>query len=202
MKLTLLITNKFNTEAPISCTIETAPSISDCSRAQCFAMCAWHSVLYGSANVYSVCCRCDFAVQCHGSSHGARSSRRQQVGPSIVSTLTLFQRDSVAAAGFCFVDRCERSSPTRWFSDKRLCDNSGNRKVVRTWSRRQCQRDGVAKIAGSNNGETQALAFANESLRLARLAWSEKDGASIRRWNLDETVRQVGGMLITDSRYL
>ena len=56
------------------------------------------------------------------------------------------------------------------------------------------------KIAGSNNGETQALAFADESLRLARLAWSEQDGASIRRWNLDETVRQVGGMLITDPR--
>ena len=29
------------------------------------------------------------------------------------------------------------------------------------------------KIAGSNNGETEALAFADESLWLVRLAWSE-----------------------------
>ena len=56
------------------------------------------------------------------------------------------------------------------------------------------------KIGGSNNGETQALAFADESLWLVRLAWSEMHGASMRRWHLDETVRQVGGMLITDSR--
>ena len=56
------------------------------------------------------------------------------------------------------------------------------------------------KIAGSNNGETQALAFADESLWLVRLAWSETHGAPMRRWHLDETVRQVGGMLITDSR--
>ena len=54
------------------------------------------------------------------------------------------------------------------------------------------------KIAGSNNGETQALAFADESLWLVRLAWSEMHGASMR--HLDETVRQVGGMLITHSR--
>ena len=51
------------------------------------------------------------------------------------------------------------------------------------------------KIVGSNNGETQAHAFADESLWLARLAWSE-----MRRWHLAEAVRQVGGMLITDSR--
>ena len=56
------------------------------------------------------------------------------------------------------------------------------------------------KIAGSNDGETQTLAFADESLWLARLAWSEMHGTSMRRWHLDETVRQVGGMLITDSR--
>ena len=56
------------------------------------------------------------------------------------------------------------------------------------------------KIAGSNNGETQALAFADESLWLVRLAWSEVHGARMRRWHLDETVRQAGGMLITDSR--
>ena len=56
------------------------------------------------------------------------------------------------------------------------------------------------KIAGSNNGETQALAFADESLWLVRLAWSEMLGAPMRRWHLDERVRQVGGKLITDSR--
>ena len=40
------------------------------------------------------------------------------------------------------------------------------------------------KIAGSNNGETQALAFADESLWLVRLAWSEMHGASM--WHLDD----------------
>ena len=58
----------------------------------------------------------------------------------------------------------------------------------------------LRKIAGSNNGETQTLAFADESLWLARLAWSEMHAAPMRRWHLDEAVRQVGGMLITDSR--
>ena len=43
----------------------------------------------------------------------------------------------------------------------------------------------------SDNGETQALSFADESLWLARLAWSEMHGASMRCWHLDETVRQV-----------
>ena len=51
------------------------------------------------------------------------------------------------------------------------------------------------KFARSSNGETQALAFADESLWLVRLAWSEMHGAPMRRWHLDETVRQVGGML-------
>ena len=56
------------------------------------------------------------------------------------------------------------------------------------------------KIAGSNNGETRALAFADESFWLIWLAWSQMHGVPMRRWHLDETVRQVGGMLITDSR--
>ena len=67
---------------------------------------------------------------------------------------------------------------------------------VMAWRSFKLQR----KIAGSNNGETQALAFADESLWLVRFAWSEMHGASMRHWHLDETVRQVGGMLITDSR--
>ena len=56
------------------------------------------------------------------------------------------------------------------------------------------------KIAGSNDGETQATAFADEFLWLARLAWSEMHGAPTRRWHLAEAVTQVGGMLVTDSR--
>ena len=109
----------------------------------------------------------------------------------------------MASVGLCFVGRCERSSSPRCFSDRRLCDNSGYRKAVRTWSIRRCQRDGLAilqtprKIAGS---KTQALAFADESIWLARLAWSEMHGAPMRRWHLDEAVRQAEGMLITDSR--
>ena len=55
-----------------------------------------------------------------------------------------------------------------------LCDNSGYRKAVRTWSRRRCQRGDPSsfprKIAGSNNGETQALAFADESIPLVGTA--------------------------------
>ena len=35
---------------------------------------------------------------------------------------------------------------------------------------------------------------------MVRLAWSEMHGAPMRCWHLDETVRQVGDMLITDSR--
>ena len=56
------------------------------------------------------------------------------------------------------------------------------------------------KIAGSNDGETQALAFAGEFLWVARLAWSEMHDAPMRRWHLDEAVREVGGMLITDEK--
>ena len=55
------------------------------------------------------------------------------------------------------------------------------------------------KIAGSNNGDTQALSFAEEFVWLARLARSDMHGAPLKRWHLDEAVRQVGGMLITDS---
>ena len=58
----------------------------------------------------------------------------------------------------------------------------------------------LRKVAGSNNGETQVLAISDESLWLVRLAWSEMHGAPMRRWHLGETVRQVSGMFITDSR--
>ena len=73
-----------------------------------------------------------FAIECDGTSRGTRSSGRQQAGPRCasqsctVSSFSLFQSDSVAAAGFCFVGRCERSSPSRWISNRRLRDNSGH----------------------------------------------------------------------------
>ena len=47
------------------------------------------------------------------------------------------------------------------------------------------------KIAGSNNRETQALAFADESLWLTWLAWSEMHGAPVRQWHQDEALAQV-----------
>ena len=76
--------------------------------------------------------------------------------------------------------------PSRWISDRWLRDNSGQEDDVSVMAWRSFKLPG--KIAGSNNGETQALAFAGESLWLARLAWSELHGASMRRWHLDETV--------------
>ena len=102
--------------------------------------------------------------------------------------------------------RCERLSPTRrsrtesyvvTLASERLFGRGQEDEVsVMAWRSFKLLR----KIAGSNNGETQALAFSDESLWLARLAWSEMHGAPMRRWHLDETVRQVGGMLITNSR--
>ena len=85
------------------------------------------------------CCRCELAVECHGSARGGRFSGRQHVAlrhASQCCTVLFTSTPSTRLRG--------SSVPTRWFSDKRLCDNSGYRKVVRTWSRRRCQRDGVA----------------------------------------------------------
>ena len=56
------------------------------------------------------------------------------------------------------------------------------------------------KIGGSNNVETQAMAFADETLWLTRLMWSEIHGVELRRWLLDLSVRTVPAMLVTDSR--
>ena len=56
------------------------------------------------------------------------------------------------------------------------------------------------KTQGANNAETQAVAFGDESLWLTRLMWAEIHGCTIDRWNMDATVREVPGMLITDSR--
>ena len=55
-----------------------------------------------------------------------------------------------------------------------------------------------SKIAGSNNGETQALAFADESLWLVRLDWSEMYGASMRLCqpsSLQSELRSIGARL-------
>ena len=102
--------------------------------------------------------------------------------------------------------RCERSSPpdgsrSRGYaitlaSEKLFGHGQDDDVSVMAWRSFKLPR----KIAGSNNGETQALAFADESLWLVRLALSEMHAASMRRWHLDETVRQVGGMLITYPR--
>ncbi|CAK0897474.1 unnamed protein product [Prorocentrum cordatum] len=56
------------------------------------------------------------------------------------------------------------------------------------------------KIWGSNNNETQSTAFGDEKLWLSRLMWAELDGVEPTRWKLDDTVKTVPGMLITDSR--
>ena len=111
-------------------TIKTATWILDSSRAQYVARCTWHCLLESSANVSSVCCGCEFAVECDGSSRGTRSSGRQQAGPRYASQ-------------FCTVSSFSLS-PSRWISDRRLRDNSDHWKVVWTWSRRRCQRVGLA----------------------------------------------------------
>ena len=106
------------------------PRISDCSRAQHVARCAWHSVLENSATIYSVCCRCDFAVECYGLSPWCKifwtptswSKTCVAVRHSLF-TLTLSMR---LRGSSWFLLRWAGASdrpPTRWFSDKRLCDN-------------------------------------------------------------------------------
>eukprot|EP00959_Pyramimonas_sp_CCMP1952_P338528 7089581-Pyramimonas_sp.AAC.1 len=55
-------------------------------------------------------------------------------------------------------------------------------------------------ISGSNNNETQSTAFGDEMLWLSRLMWAELHGVEPTRWKLDDTVKTVPGMLITDSR--
>ena len=55
-------------------------------------------------------------------------------------------------------------------------------------------------MTGINGGESQALAFGDESLWLARLMWAELHGEILVRWQWDETVRMVRGALMTDSK--
>ena len=129
--------------------IETVSGISDCSRAQHVARCAWHSVLEGSENVSSVCRWCELAVQCYSSHRGARSSGHHHVRPRQASqccTVPSFFTLSMRLRGsswFLCMGRCERSSSTRWFSDRRLRDNSGHRKMFRTFPRRLLDRTTV-----------------------------------------------------------
>ena len=48
-------------------------------------------------------------------------------------------------SSWCLLRGPMRSSPTRWFSDRRLCDNSGStEKLFGHGQGRRCQRDGVA----------------------------------------------------------
>ena len=42
--------------------------------------------------------------------------------------------------------------------------------------------------------ERQALSFADENPKEARLAWSEMHSAPLPEWHLDEATRQVGGI--------
>ena len=112
----------------------------------------------------------------------------------------------MASVGFSFVGRCERSSSTRWLSDRRLCGISGDTKAGRTWSRRQCQRDGLAilrtlekKCWIEQRRDSSSCAF--RRIPLAGPACLVRNArCSDATLTLDEAVRQVGGMLITDSR--
>ena len=86
-------TNNFITESPI--TRERSRQRQESMIAQELSM--LRGVLGSSANVSSVCCGCEFAVECDGSSRSTRSSGRQQAGPRYasqfctVSSFPLFQ---------------------------------------------------------------------------------------------------------------
>ena len=56
------------------------------------------------------------------------------------------------------------------------------------------------KVIGSNGGESQALSFGEENLWLIRFAWAEMHGVRVVRHELHDTVRQVHGALVSDSR--
>ena len=93
--------------------------------------------------------------------------------------------------GFCFVGRCDRPRPdgsrTGGYvitlgTEKLFGHGQEDDVSVMAWRSFKLPR----KIAGSNNGETQALAFADESLCLVRLAWSEMHGALVRRWHFGQ----------------
>ena len=58
------------------------------------------------------------------------------------------------------------------------------------------------KVAGSNGAECQAMDFGEEQLWLLRLMWCEFHGCTVNRWKLNDVVKSVDGMLITDSKGL
>ena len=103
-------------------------------------------------------------------------------------------------------------------SDRHRPDGSRTRGYVITlateklfgeWSRRRCQRDDLAILQTSEENCGIKRMVRLELLRLLTnpSVWSGWLclGCTVllgERWHLDETVRQVGGMLITDSRGL
>ena len=60
-------------------------------------------------------------------------------------------------------------------------------------------RDGLGDLPNSREKlfdrtmvRLKLLRLPDEALWLARIAWSEMHGAPMRRWHLDDAVRQVG----------
>ena len=125
----------------------------------------------GSANVSSVCCRCKFAGECCP-------------WCKIFWTPTSWSETCLAVLHSLFTFTLSmRPRGSSWFLLRRPMRANVPDQIVlakEKLSRRRRQRDGVAisfklprKIAGSNDGETRALVFVDESLWLARLAGSE-----------------------------
>ena len=163
-------TNKFITEAPI--TRERSRQRQESLTAEELSM--LRGVLgtaKGSANVSSVCCRCKFAGECCP-------------WCKIFWTPTSWSETCLAVLHSLFTFTLSmRPRGSSWFLLRRPMRASVPDQMVlakEKLSRRRRQRDGVAisfklprKIAGSNDGETRALVFVDESLWLARLAGSE-----------------------------
>ena len=106
------------------------------------------------------------------------------------------------AGGFCFGGPMRaivrRPDGSR---DRRSCDNYGCRKVLRTWSRRRCQRDG---FADRSNYRGKLLDRTTVRLKLLRLlmnpsGWPGLLGQKCTVLRCDagnwrKLVRQVGGI--------
>ena len=159
----------------------------------------------------SMCHRCGCAFECASSGTVARSVGRTQAhsrhATECVVNLSFsnFSRHAMAAVGFWFLGRCERSSTPRGLSNRRFCDEH-QRKVA--WSRQGTlfQFDCVAVFQTSE----KLLVSTAERNRILRLQ-TKTSGQHVSLCQrctvlccsggtLDEAIRPVGGMLITDSR--
>ena len=120
------------------------------------ARCARRSLL-----VSSTCHRCEFASACDSFATCARSVGREQACPKCFAWHTMAAEsgrprpDDSRTGGFALTLATEKSFGQNQEDDVSLMPR---------------------KIAGSNNGDTQALAFADEHFWLARLAWSVSSG--------------------------